>query len=143
MGYYINIQESNFVIPAHNLEKALERFKALNHDPNANKSGGSWSGGKEKEKWFSWMPADYDQTVSSAQEVLEMLGFDCMIQEDGGLNVHGYDSKIGDEEQFLNAIRDLVDVSCYIIWRGEDGEFWKWTPRGVLEGRMTFSEIVR
>jgi hypothetical protein len=141
MGYYINIQESNFVIPAHNLDKALERFKALNHDPNAHKNGGSWSGGEEREKWFSWMPADYDQTVSSAQEVLEMLGFDCMIQEDGGLNVHGYDSKIGDELQFLNAIRDLVDVSCYIIWRGEDGEFWKWTPRGVLEGRVTFHEL--
>ena len=142
MGYYVNIQESNFVIPAHNLEKALERFKALNHDPNAIKGGGSWSGG-QTEAWFSWMPADYDQTVSSAQEVLELLGFDCMIQEDGGLNVYGYDSKIGDEEQFLNSIRDLVDVSCYITWRGEDGEFWKWTPRGVYEGRVIFEEIVR
>ena len=141
MGYYINIQESNFVIPAHNLDKALERFKALNHDPNAIKGGGRWSSGEENERWFSWMPSDYDQTVTSAQEVLEMLGFDCMIQEDGGLNVHGYDSKIGDETQFLNAIRDLVDVSCYIIWRGEDGEFWKWTPRGVLEVRITFHEL--
>jgi len=141
MGYYINIQESNFVIPAHHLDKALERFKALNHDPNAIKGGGRWSSGEENEKWFSWMPSDYDQTVSSAQEVLELLGFDCMIQEDGGLNVHGYDSKIGDEAQFINAIRDLVDVSCYIIWRGEDGEFWKWTPQGVLEGRMTFHEL--
>jgi|Wag4MinimDraft_6_1082665.scaffolds.fasta_scaffold01408_5 hypothetical protein len=140
MGYYINIQESEFLIPTENLDKALERFKALNHDPNAVKGGGSWSSGEENERWFSWMPSDYDQTVTSAQEVLDLLGFDTWADE-RGVHIHGYDNKIGDETQFLNAIRDLVDVSCYIIWRGEDGEFWKWTPRGVLEGRITFHEL--
>lgn len=136
MGYYVNIQESEFLIPTDNLDKALERFKALNHDPNAHKNGGSSSG----EKWFSWMPTDYDKHVTTAEEVLILLGFDTFADEKG-VHIHGYDSKIGDEGQFLNAIRDLVDVSCYIIWRGEDGEFWKWTPQGVLEGRITFHEL--
>jgi hypothetical protein len=142
MGYYINIQESNFLIPTHNLDKALERFKALNHDPNAVKSGGSYGPNGQTAKWFSWMPEDYDQTVTSAEEVLNLLGFDT-YEDEKGLHICGYDSKIGDEEQFLNAIRDLVDVSCYIVWRGEEGEFWKWTPRGIYEGRVMFDESSR
>lgn len=142
MGYYINIQESNFTIPTHNLEKALERFKALNHKEGVEKRGGSWGPNGQTEKWFSWMPADYDQTVTSAQEVLDMLGFDTELDE-RGLHIHGYDNKIGQEELFLNEIRDLVDVSCYIIWRGEGGEVWKWTPRGIYEGRVIFEEQSR
>lgn len=142
MGYYVNIQESNFVIPPHNLDKALERFKALNHDPEARKGGAAYRGGELVEKFFSWMPADYDQTVTSAEEVLQMLGFDTYTDE-RGLVICGYDSKIGDEEQFLTAIRDLVDISSYIVWRGEDGEFWKWTPRGIFEGRVIFEESFR
>lgn len=136
MGYYVKIMETNFRIPADKLDEAYTALCALNHDPNAHKSGGSYSGGGKTEAWFSWMPTNYDETCKTAQAIFEELGFTTFVEDDGALWLTDYDSKIGDEEQFLNAIKHLVPEDAHIDWRGEDGAMWRWTPAGVLNATI-------
>jgi hypothetical protein len=134
MGYNITAVESTLRIPAEYLDEALLRFKALNHNPDVEKRGGSSTG----EKWFSWMAADYDQHVTSAKEVLDDLGFYTEIDKDNGdVVVTGYDSKTGQEELFLDEIANLVDPDCYIIWVGEDLRTWAWTTDGRKDVTFT------
>jgi hypothetical protein len=143
MGYYVNIEEANWVLPKENQDVALQRLKDLNHKEGVEKRGGSFGpGGVENERWFSWMSADYDQHVSSVAEILSMLGFDFEYEDDGGLRILFYDSKIGQEELFLTEIADLVPSDSFIKWRGEDGEHWMWTPSGVFEGRIVYDKEV-
>ena len=134
MGYNITALESTFRIPSENLDAALTRLKDLNHKPGVEKRG--YSSGPEgiTERWFSWMPADYDKYVTTVEEVLINLGFFTEKNEaTGDVLVTGYDSKIGQEELFLNEIADLVDPDSYIIWIGEDYKMWAWTTTGTRD----------
>lgn len=125
MGFYITIENSTARIRAQNLDEAYRLMCALN-DPKNNhlKGGGSYSAGKQREYWYSWMPADYDKTCVDARSILEELGFDCYIGESGDLYIESYDSKCGDEEIFFETIAHLVEGD--IDWRGEDGSHWRW-----------------
>jgi len=121
MGYYVLIEDSNLTIRAENLDGAFEAMKALNSRDDL-KHGGAWSGGKQTATWFSWMDADYDKTSRDAAHILEQLGFEFSIDDEGDLSITGYDNKIGSEEHFLHAIAPFVESGSMIIWRGEDEE---------------------
>ena len=141
MGYYIEIEKSTFRIPAANLDAALVEFKALNHNPDVEKRGGHYDKGDKVQSWFSWMPHDYDKYVTTAEEVLILLGFETEKDEStGDVLITGYDSKIGQEELFLNAVKNLVDPNSQIFWKGEDGARWMWTPEGVYDAVVTYTK---
>lgn len=125
MGYNVTLTNVDFLIPTENLEDSLVALKLLNLRDDL-KTGGSWSGGQQTEKWFSWMPPDYDKTVQSSREVLEMLGFGTSITEDG-LHVWEYDSKTGAEVHFIRALAPYAVEGSFMQWRGEDDSFWRWT----------------
>jgi len=36
----------------------------------------------------------------------------------------------------LEKLAPYVDRTCFIEFRGEDGEMWKWTPLGVLKAEI-------
>lgn len=138
MGYYVKIEESSAVIPANNKSKVLEIWKALNAPENNHlKGGGSYSGGEKTSHWFSWMPADYDKTVSTVEEVLELLGFECTTLDNGDVSIDGYDSKAGQEDLFLERVEFLLTGK--ISWFGEEGETWETIFKGdsVIEGEVT------
>jgi hypothetical protein len=99
------------------------------------KHGGSSLGAK----WFSWMPEDIAAECPDAESVLKCLGFSVDVRENGDLWLSGYDSKIGQEELFLQAIAPYVGIVDWYAkrnpatdepfnpqmeWVGEDGEFW-------------------
>jgi len=117
MGYYVRIEDSTLSLPKENYDEALDILKELNDHDNLKHGGGS-----DGKKWFSWMPEDYDKTVTSVKEIFELLGFE-MTESVSGLSEFRYDSKIGDEEIFLSAISHLLDG--YIVWHGDDGDMWK------------------
>lgn len=117
MGYYVTITEADFLLPADKLDEALAVWRELNtHDEL--KRGGSSSG----EKWFSWMNMC---EFKSAEEILENLGFNFEHPPEEGIRILGYDSKMGQEGLFLEAVAPLVKPGSYIKWRGEDGELWR------------------
>jgi hypothetical protein len=123
MGYYVKIVKSTACIPAANLQRAYEKMCALNVTHDNDKRGGSWGGGKQTAKWFSWMDADYPNTCHDAKEVLEALGFETEYNDDGDLLITGYDSKSGQEDLFLESIID--EATGVVAWKGEEGEEWK------------------
>ncbi len=122
MGYYVQIKKSDAKILAKNLDRAYEKMCALNITHDAKKQGGSWSGGKQVSKWFSWMDANYPETCRDAKEVLEQMGFETEYDNAGNLLLKHYDSKMGQEDLFLEAIK--FDGAGKIEWFGEDGETW-------------------
>lgn len=122
MGYNIQIDRSTAVIPAANLKRCWEKMCALNVTHDHVKRGGSWSGGRQQDRWFSWMDANYPQTCPTAQAILEQLGFYTEVADNGDLHITGYDSKMGQEDLFLEAI--INEATGVIHWHGEDGENW-------------------
>lgn len=135
MGYYVSINEADFTIPAENLDEAYKVMCELNkHD--GLKTGGCWGGSTSipegsksvstrPDKWFAWMPWNYDEVCTSAEEILKELGFECELNADGSLSIVYYDSKTGSEEHFLKALAPLVKEGSYIIWNGEEGAMWR------------------
>lgn len=126
MGYYVTITDSNVYIPADSLDEAYERMCALNTTHDHLKSGGSYSGGKQHARWFSWMSENYPAECSNVGEILDMLGFETSHMSDGSLSIDYYDNKTGQESLFFEAIADLIPEGSIIDWRGEDGEIVRW-----------------
>lgn len=120
MGYYVRITSNNFMIPAENLDAALTVLKALNTDPAHDEMKNHDSSGAH----YSWMTPNYHETVTSAEEVFKMLGFETESNEHGLTLVH-YDDKTGKEQYFLAAVAHLVTPESYIEWTGDDGELWR------------------
>ena len=150
MGYCISLEDWKFSIPAKHLDLALVALKDLNKRDDL-KTGGRWSGGKQTERWFAWMPADYDKTVRSAAEVFDLLGFEVdgwdhvhkTIDEGADLIITGWNGeKLGAHEHFLDAVADLVTPGSYLEWSGEDDAHWRdefdGTRRTQKTGRVVY-----
>jgi hypothetical protein len=125
MGYYINAQ-GTIEMPRSLEDEALHALKMLNHDHDAKRGGGGRTGDPFEDRWYSWMPPRWHETVGSVQEVLELLGFGVTKTRKAGLDVYTltYDNKTGQEEVFLNCLAQFAQVTVDAI--GEDGERWRW-----------------
>jgi len=123
MGYYIFLEQSTAVLPKGNQAEAYKRMCALN-DHDENKNGGSF-GPDGEEKWFSWMDANYPDTCADAKAILMDLGFWFDENEDGDLLFTEYDSKMGQESEFLRCIGDLLRGE--MVWRGEEQDLFRYT----------------
>lgn len=125
MGYKIKIQSGSITIPKENQAKILEIWKELN-DPkhDSKKNGGSYHGEFKYQAWYSWMTHDYDKTCNTCEDVLDMMGFDFNILENGDIEVYYYNSKRGQEQEFFNPISSLIYGK--LCWIGEDDEEWEW-----------------
>lgn len=151
MGYYIDIEECEFFLAKQDFEKAYKACVALNDRDDLKSGGGGGftlpNGEKMKwgdprpegmnyhpMKWFSWMEPDYPETLKTFPEILIQLGFDISYDESGNICGLSYNSKIGDEELFLEAIAPFVKSGSYISWIGEDHNMWRYE---FNDGKMT------
>lgn len=130
MGYHVTIIKGGIVIPKDKLQDAYEACVALN-DQDDIKSGGCLPKTDSKDgwnpnKWFSWMPHDFPDKYKTLKEVVEALGFFTEDWTEGELYIHGYDSKIGDEEHFLRAIAPYVNSGATLDWAGDDCNWWRY-----------------
>jgi len=130
MGYYVS-GEGSLTIKNENLLAAYAALMALQNAPDENKQGGSYSA-KETRRWYSWMPEDLN-TIPTVQDVFIELGFEVEVDsKTGDVVIGNYDSKMGQEEVFFAAAAPFIESGEY-EWKGEDGEFWKWS---FHEGKM-------
>lgn len=136
MGYYITLEDAEFAIEAENLPAVFEALCELNSHNNI-KSGGRYGavsghgpvveGEPHPDKWFAWMPWNYDTTCKSVQEIFKTLGFGTDMDSENRLRLIDYDSKTGDEDYFLTACAPYAvnpynsDHPAMLGWRGEDG----------------------
>ena len=149
MGYYVHAIDSTACIRSENLEKAYEALCALNADDGKKRGGNfgtprvrpasSHSVSRNPNRWFSWMPWNYDETCADVSEILEHLGFYTSFDEEGSLHFSEYDDKSGQEELFIRAIALLIEPGTHIRWVGEDDELWEWQFDG---SSMRVEELV-
>lgn len=154
MGYYVRTVNWDWVVPARYLDDAYEAVCKLNERHEAKRGGHGPIGGRNglvtewdhqtgesvqvpydpyKHRWFSWMDPNYPETTENLADVLEMLGFEVQVRENGDLAIGYYDNKTGQEELFLAAIAPYSLNGSMIEWEGEDGDRWKYV---VENGRM-------
>lgn len=143
MGYCVNLIDADFKIPE--TTDVLQALKDLNHQPGIEKNGGSYGPNGVRVKWFSWMPPDYDQTVTSVQEVFDLLGFETDTSDPSYVALVGYDNKSGQEELFLETVAPYMCIGSHVTWRGEDGALWKHVVdlQGkllTLQGKVIFDD---
>lgn len=142
MGYYVTMTESTVCIPADKVDEAYETLCALNADDSRKTGGSSGSIGKPEDsesvasdptKWYSWMEWNYDETCEDLVAIFEELRFEVDADYEGNVSVDFFDSKIGAEGLFMNALAPFIPNDQYMIWRGEDGEMWRWV---FIDGEM-------
>ena len=142
MGYYVNTRDVNFRIPANKSEDAYRAVCALN-ERNDIKTGGAYprtntETGPNPDVWFAWMDWNYPETCPDLRAVLDQIGYDTWVDEDGSLVILGYNSKTGAEDVFLSALAPFAVAEGpathpFVDWEGEDGERWR---NVVHEGRL-------
>ncbi len=143
MGYYVETAD-HLTIPLANVDAAWEAAKQLNRRDDL-KHGGHYPATLERprdsrsvsmnpNKWFSWLPWDYDVRYKSLDEFLEELGFESVERDADSLRFGIYHSKTGAEEDFLRALAPFIADNQVMRWKGEDGRKWQCMFKG---GRMT------
>jgi len=146
MGYYIRTEASHFFIKKEHFQSCYKAMCKLN-DYDSLKRGGGWGGEVSKEdprpaglnyhpaRWFSWLDANYPETISTCDQLLMELGFNTEYDSDGNLIGVSYDDKKGQEDIFFAAIAPWVQDDSWIEWRGEGGDMFRWMFSG---GQMKF-----
>lgn len=124
MGYWVNLLDADFVIPADKLDEAHRGMCELNKLPDNMKGGGGRDRDGNWHAHFSWMDENYDQKLGTAKEILTELGFDTTVREDGSLSLLDYDNKAGDEDLFIKVCSAFVKDGSFMQWKGEEGETW-------------------
>ena len=133
MGYFVEIQHADWMLPRKHYDEAYRRMCELNVTHHSVKRGGSFrkdeNGIVHEGKWFSWMSPNYPDQCDTAKEILEELGFEIEEAEDG-FAIQSYDNKTGQEDLFLESVSDLVvhstgEMLPFIVWSGDDGLSWK------------------
>ena len=136
MGYHVNLISSDVFIPAEFTQAAFDAVCALNAK-NDLKYGGRFGGyhpfekpadtnsNGDPDRWFSWLPWNYDEICEDIVDVLDLLGFSVDVDLDGCVYVYGYDSKSGQEDLFFKTLAPYIRGS-QMTWMGEDSEFYVW-----------------
>lgn len=128
MGYCITLEKAEFKIKKDNLDAALKALKELGNGSNHPEArGGSWSGGKQTHKHFSWMNDYNPDDWHHITDVMEAWGYPVTIDKEGDVSDIDFDGeKIGQEEIMFTALAPFVEDKSYIQMRGEDGAKWRW-----------------
>lgn len=123
MGYYVETMEVDFFIPEDKIEQAFDAVIRARHEITV------------EDRYNPWLWTLGDYPVSDLRELLNELGFG-IEEEFGGIRVVNFDAKWRTQDWFLDKLKDYVDKTSFIEFRGEDGEMWKWTPLGVLTAEI-------
>lgn len=127
MGYYVELIQSDVILTQEKQPSILQTWKDLNHPSNNHqKRGGSWGNGKQTAHWYSSMPPNYDKTVQTCQDVLDLLGFTHTTFPNGDISVQGYSNKMGQEDIFFKSIASSISFGQHMLFKGEDNSYYAW-----------------
>lgn len=143
MGYCITQEDANIFIAKENHEKALAAIKELMKEANTRGHGGSWEGGKQKEKWFSWVDTKEVLGAKDLEEALAGWGFETDFDEGGNINSLFFNGeKMGQEDEMLMVIAPFIRKGSYLDFSGEDGDHWRFAFDGKVlkrqKGKVVF-----
>lgn len=148
MGYYIELEDHQFVIKADKHAAALAAGKEM-ADPQRQQEGGtgfSFVSGPNPvvTNHWRWLGSDEIVTASTLAELMSIWRFDPEIDPATGdiVGVRFEGQKIGDEDEFFKVIAPFVEAGSWIHMSGEDGAQWRWYFDGETcteqPGRVVF-----
>lgn len=149
MGYYVRSIDSNIYVDKQHFNDIYWKMCALN-DFHDLKRGGSFGGDEEqntnerypKNKWFSWMEYNYPDTLKDMFQILQQVGFDYTLDDNGNLISLVYDdNKTGAEDYFLSCFAGYAKPGSFVEFKGEeDDDYFKFvfdeTSMYKLSGSM-------
>lgn len=129
MGYYVNTEEVDIFVDKKHFDAIYKKMCELN-DFHELKRGGSFGGNNDnvegerypRDKWFSWMEYNYPETCNNMFDILQQLGFEWELDEDGNLIDLSYYSKVGNEEYFLQCFAGYTRDGDYLSFKGEESD---------------------
>jgi serine/threonine protein kinase len=117
MGYFVGTEEVNIFLDKKHFEDVYKKMCELN-DYDDLKRGGQFGSNDDpvegdkynRNKWFSWMPYNYPETCPDMESILQALGIEFTLDDNGNLTNLGYWDKTGSEDYFLGV--DMWSVGC-------------------------------
>ena len=129
MGYFVGTEEVNIFLDKKHFEDVYKKMCELN-DYDDLKRGGQFGGNNDpiegdkynRNKWFSWMSYNYPETCPDMESILQELGIEFTLDDDGNLTYLGYWDKTGSEDYFFSCFAGFVKDDSYICMKGEESE---------------------
>lgn len=143
MGYCVSVELHNVKIDFNKAAEALAAINAL-HDPDvmAKKAGGGYFvSGDIRRGWYRWVQNPPAGGFSSLEDALREWRYEASADNEHLCWLVDYftGEKLGDDEYLWGALAPyMADGGC-VIFRGEDGETWRYRFQG---GRM-FNETAQ
>jgi len=125
MGYYINIVDSNVVIPNDQKVSALKALKAMATSTNK-MGGGGYTGGEVVERWFSWVDMRQLADADTLIDALDAWRYEFIACDDGVVLQNFNGEKLGDDAFLWETLAPFIKGGGFIEVHGEEGEFWRW-----------------
>ena len=137
MGYYTNIDDTEFFLDKKHFDQVYKNMCELN-DRDDLKTGGGGSftlpNGEALSykdprpegmsyhplKWFAWMDCNYPEKLPTMESIWEALGIETTYDDEGNLIAFYYGDKKGSEEYFFRCMAGLAREDSYIQWKGEE-----------------------
>jgi len=131
MGYLVSACVENVVIPRERKSSALMAINRLFSDGIRKQkgNGGSWSGGEQKEVWYSWVanPKDTKRGYPTLIEALAAWRYEAHEDEDGNIVIDRFTGeKMGQDALLFTELEDCIEHGGVIFWDGEDGDQWQY-----------------
>lgn len=133
MGYYVDMDLREVVIPADKVEGCLAAINEMHKDHNleAYASGGSFGGDSaskpvRERKWYSWVTNPPPEGFPDLKDALEAWRYEVSVLGDGSVKIEYFaGEKYGNDERLFRSIAPFVVEGATIDCRGEDGALWR------------------
>lgn len=111
MGYHMNQQKADFVIPFEQINATLAVIKNLKGN-------------------FSWVNTEKVAQATNIEEAFNAWRWIIELDaNDDIINIQFRGEKLGDDKDLFDCIAQYVKEGSYIQMVGEDGEIWRWVFR--------------
>lgn len=133
MGYCVTLEYSDVAIIKLFQSPALQAVKDLMSRTDLMGGGGMHKdeqGEIVRERWFSWVNTEEVLGAATLSGAIEAWWFNTEEEENGTLLVTEHlGEKWGDQQHLFAALAPFIRDNSEIVWRGEDGETWRYVFR--------------
>ncbi len=122
MGYYMHIQDQEFLLKEENKEKALAAIKRLSPEHG--------SGGSRHENRYSWVNTERYMKAETLEQAMEAWRWSSYVDDgidDGDIdNLEFLGEKLGDDRVLFAALAPFVEEGSHVTMMGGDMDVWRW-----------------
>jgi hypothetical protein len=121
------MEVNNLTVTKDKVEACLAAINALHSGDMKGASGGSYMGGKQISKCYSWVSNPGPEGFKTLEDAFQSWRYDAHEDPNGNVHVDYFSGeKWGDDEILYAAIAPFVEDDASIEIRGEDGHQWRY-----------------